>query len=131
MAATATSVEQEILELEHRYWEAAKRSDSRELSSLTAASFTFVMKDGIIKSSRDELVGMLTGEDFKLKSYKIDSAGTVFRQLGPEAAVVAYPAHWDYEREGKADSIKTFNSSTWVKEGGSWKCAIVTESRAG
>src|SRR5687767_12016418 len=59
MAATATRIDQEILEHEKQYWEASKNPAGKELENLTADNFTFVMSEGITNFTRREFVDMM------------------------------------------------------------------------
>ena len=129
MPTTATRIESEILEHEKQFWEASK-GDGRKLGELCASDFTFVMAEGITNFKRKEFVDMLTAGDYKLKSFKIDEGKAIFRELSPGAATVAYEAKSEFELGGKAQKADSFYTSTWVKEGDSWKCALVTESAA-
>lgn len=129
MAATATRIDQEIFQHERQFWDACK-GDATKLRALCADNFTFVMGEGISNFKRNEFVDMMTGGDYKLKSYQIDESKAVVRELGPEAAVIAYPAKTEYEMGGKDQKQSSFYSSVWVKEPTGWKIAAVTESTA-
>ena len=129
MAATATRIDQEIIRHEKEFWEASK-GDAQRLGALCAGNFTFVMREGISNFSRKEFVDMMTGGDYKLKSYSMDAAKTVVRELGPAAAVIAYPAATEFELGGKAQKSNSFYSSVWVKDCNDWRCAAVAESIA-
>ena len=129
MAATATSIEQEIRDLEKQNWEAFKAMDTRKLRQLTASRMLMVMSEGIYDSSGDEFIKMMEGEPgFKLKSYRLDEAKTVCRELAPGVVTLAYPVHMEFEREGKPGKIDSFFTSTWIKEGGNWRQTFSTES---
>jgi hypothetical protein len=124
MPTTATRIETEILDQEKQMWEAS--SDPAKLRALTADTMTFVMGEGISTSSRDEFIK--TMEDYKLKSYRMDASGAVVRELGPNAATVAYHATQDFTMNGEDQSTSSYYTSTWVRDGGGWKCTFVTES---
>ena len=42
-------------------------------------------------------------------------------------AIVAYKVHEDLIVEGKPVSLDATDSSTWVKRGGQWRCALHTD----
>ncbi len=117
-----------VMDLERRYWEAVKHSDSALLEHLTAENFTLVMSEGVLKFDKHALATMLTAPGYRLMSYSLDEQNAQVRQLGEDVAVVSYQVMSDYERDGRYQQATSFNSSTWVKNGGDWKCAVVTES---
>ena len=129
MPATATRIGAELLDLENQFWDACK-GDERKLNELCASRITNVMADGITEMSRNEFVDMFKSEDYKLQSYKIDEGTVQVRELGPEAAAIAYRAAQDFTLKGKKNHSDAFYSSIWVKEGGRWKCAASSESIA-
>jgi len=131
MAATETSIEREIKDVERRYWEAVKAGDAKAVADLTAETFTFVMKDGVMEFGRDDYVKMMTGgEDFKLRAYSMPPGPTAYRSIGSDTALAAYLAHWQFERAGKPERHDTVNLVVWVRENGSWRCAAMSEADA-
>lgn len=129
MAATATRIDREILQHEKEFWEASK-GDAARLGKLCADNFTFIMAEGITNFSRKEFVDMITAGDYKLQSFEIEEGKAVIRELGPAAAVVAYPAKSQFELRGKNQKTRAFYSSVWTRQGNDWKCAVVSESVA-
>ncbi len=130
MQATATRIGTEILDLEHQFWDACK-GDTHKLGELCAAGITNVMADGVTDMSRKEFVEMFGGGDYKLHSYKIDEDSVQVRELGPDAAAIAYHASQDFSLKGKRSHTDAYYSTIWVKEGGRWKSAVSSESLAG
>jgi len=128
MPATATSIEAELRELEQRYWEATTQPDSAEMKRLTASTFTFVMPAGINEFKRDEFIKMMTAGDFKLTSYEFDPSKATVRELGRDAALIAYRVKWTYDRNGQNEATDTYYTSIWVREDGGWKYAAACES---
>jgi len=128
MPATATSIEVELRELERRYWEAAMQPDSAEMKRLTAGQFTFVMPAGINEFKRGDFIKMMTAGDFKLTSYEFVPAEATVRELGRDAALIAYRVKWTYDRDGKSEATDTYYTSIWVREDGEWKYAAACES---
>jgi len=127
--STATATRgTEALEREQHYWEVMKNGDKAEIKKLTADPFLFVMSDGIMSFSRDDFANMMGGGDFTLKSYRIDTKNAQVRPIGSEGVMVAYPAHMEFERGGKAGTSDTYYASTWIKEGGRWVCGATTET---
>lgn len=128
MPAIQTSIENELRTVEARYWEALKAADAKAVGDLTADSFTFAMKDGVLQFTRDDYVKMMVGGDFRLKNYTLSDDGAVYRWLGPDVAMSAYRGHWVFERDGKLEGHDTVTMAVWTREGGAWKCAAMSEA---
>ena len=127
MATLTAPAKSEVMEHERQFWEASK-GDAAKLRDLCADEFTFVMGEGVSNFKREEFIGMMTNGDYKLRSFRLDDGGAQFRELGPNAATVAYKADSEFELGGKAQKNTSWYSSTWVRTGDRWKCALVTES---
>jgi ketosteroid isomerase-like protein len=130
MAATATSVERELMELDRKYRDAMKAGDTGTLERLTADPCIVVGAQGATKFKRAQLGDMMRSNEYKLKSYKIDEGSISFRELGNGAAALAYKVHEEYDRAGKPQAMDSYNCSVWVKNGATWECAVHTESPA-
>jgi ketosteroid isomerase-like protein len=129
MVAT-TAPERQIREHEQEFWAVIRAGDADGLEKLTSEHFTFVMKDGVNNFTRADFVRMMTGADFHMKDFRLDEDSLFYRELAPDVAALAYAAHWTFERGGKLEEHDTVNCSTWVKERGRWKCAVVSEADA-
>jgi ketosteroid isomerase-like protein len=130
MTAPTTTKKSEILERVEEFWDATKSGDGARLGRVTADEFTFVMNRGISSSRRDDFVKMMTGGDFKLRSFDLDTKDVTFREFGPSAAFLACKVTLDYEMKGEPDHMDAYYSYVWTNDDG-WKCAVATESRAG
>lgn len=128
MAATATSIESELKQRERDYWDATLEGDTAALKKMTSDRFTFVMPDGVSEFGGGDFVKMMSAGDFKLTSYKFDPAQATVRELGRDAALIAYRVKWTYDREGKSEATDTYYTSIWVKDGGDWKYAAAAET---
>jgi hypothetical protein len=129
-ATRPSTIEKQLLEKEHQYWQAIQDRDSRKLGSLTADTFTFVMGDGVHSFSRDQYVTMMTGSGFKMTGFDIDLDNATIRELAPNTALVAFKSHWRYERDGAPGDSRSFTTSIWIKSGTRWQCAFDTETGA-
>jgi hypothetical protein len=123
MATNGAALKREILDLEKAYWEAMKAADADTLHRLTADEFTMTMGEGISSEPNDSFVEMMTSGDMHLKSYRLDDANAVFRELGTNVALLAYKGHSTFERNGETEEADYNYSTTWVKKGKSWQAA--------
>jgi ketosteroid isomerase-like protein len=122
--------QEEILGYEQQFWDAIKAADAAAIERLTADEFTFVMNQGVSNFGKRDFAAMLTDGSFKMHSYRIDRGGVTFREFAPGVAFLAYKVNEDFELNGKREQIDSYYSSTWLRSGDTWRCAVATESRA-
>jgi hypothetical protein len=73
---------------------------------------------------------MMKTTTYSLKGFEL-KPGAQVRLLRDDVALVAYQVHEDLIVEGKQVSLDAADSSTWVRRGGNWLCAMHTESIVG
>ena len=128
MTAPATSLKNELMKFENEFRDAMVSGDSRTLERLTADPCLVVGAQGARTMKRNEVGAMTASSEFQLKSYKVDDSTIAVRELGPGIATVAYRVEDRYETNGKPQTAKAFDTSTWIKKGNSWECAVHAES---
>src|SRR5215212_7495666 len=124
MTAPATGLKNELMKFETQYREAMKSGDARTLERLTADPCLVVGAQGARTMKRNEVAAMTSSSEFQLKSYKVDDGSVAVRELAPGIATLAYRVDEQYERNGKPQTSKAFDCSTWVKRGNEWECAV-------
>jgi hypothetical protein len=72
---------------------------------------------------------MVRASKWKLESFDIKNP--IARALGDDVGVIAYNVHEVLDVEGERVELDAADSSTWVRRGGQWVCALHTESLAG
>ena len=123
------TAEQELAELEQRYWQAIRDKDALAALRMTLDPCTVVGAQGAATLDRRTFVGMLSGGAWKLERFAL--ADVQVRLLGNDIGIVAYKVHEELIVEGKPLVLDAFDSSTWVRREGRWVCALHTESVAG
>ncbi|MBZ0271335.1 nuclear transport factor 2 family protein [bacterium] len=124
------SVENEIMELEKKYWQAMKDNDAQTCASLTDEPCLLAGPQGAASIGRDALVSMFNDGKWTLKDFQFRGEPKV-RMLGRNAAVVAYQVHETGEIDGRPFELDAAESSTWVRHNGQWLCAAHSESLIG
>lgn len=127
MASKAT--EAELLALENQYWQAIKDKDGEAVTRLSDDPCVITGADGVRRVDRQALNGLMKAMSYTLHDFSIDDAQV--RLLGADVAVVAYNVHEELTVEGKPVTIDAADTSTWVRQNGSWVCAVHTESLKG
>jgi uncharacterized protein (TIGR02246 family) len=126
---TATTVQQELVELEKQYWRAIRDRDTDAAMRLTDDPCVVTGAQGVGSIGRKMFEQMLTSSAWTLHDFEIRDVQ--FRQLTDDVAVVAYKVTEHMTVEGKPLTLDAADASTWVRRNGHWVCALHTESIAG
>jgi uncharacterized protein (TIGR02246 family) len=127
--ATKT-IEDELLGLEKRYWQALQDQDVEAALRLTDEPCIVTGAQGVGMIDRKTLASMMKDANYTLKRFELKDGAQV-RLLRDDVAIVAYQVHEELTVEGKPVSLDAADSSTWVRRDGRWLCAMHTEALAG
>ena len=125
----ATTVEQEMTELENRYWKAIKDADVSAAQRATDDPCIVAGASGAAKIDSATFAQMMSGANWKVNRFEI--SGMQVQELTPDVRLTAYQVHEDLTVDGQPVSMDAADTSVWVKRGGEWKCAMHTESLLG
>jgi ketosteroid isomerase-like protein len=125
----ATTIEQELLTLERRYWDALKAKDLDTALSLTDDPCIVVGAQGVGRVDKKTYTSMMKQSDWNIVDFSIGDDVQV--QVFGDTAVVAYTVHEDVEVGGKPLSFDAADASTWIRRDGRWVCTLHTESILG
>ena len=127
---TATKMEQELIDMEHKYWQAIKNKDVNAAMALTDTSCVVAGASGVASIKREAFAGMLNSSAWTLN--KFEFVGDVqVRLLTDDVAVVAYKVKEQLTVDGKPLTLEAADASTWVRRDGWWLCALHTEATIG
>ena len=130
MATTSAAVEQELLDLEREYWQAIKNKDVDAAMRLTDDPCIVAGAQGVGEIDRHGLAMVMQKATYTLNDFQI-SPDIRVRLLRDDVAIVAYKVRENLTVEGKPLTVEASDSSTWVRRGGRWLCALHTEALAG
>ncbi|WP_316811665.1 nuclear transport factor 2 family protein [Pedobacter heparinus] len=120
-------MENQILELEKKYWKAMETRDFDMVKNLTRFPCIVAGKDGIRSVDEPSFKKMFdSGQGSQLKVLDISEVESEI--IGEDSAVIAYLIELNYGADGQKASGKCACTSTWVKENENWICAMHTES---
>ena len=122
---------QELLQLEHQYWDAIQKRDTKTAIKLSDDPCVIVGAQGIGELDRKKLGGMMENASYTLEKYAFDERDVHMRKVADDVVVVAYKVHEELVVEGKPTSLDAYDSSVWVRRDGAWVCALHTEALAG
>lgn len=126
----AKAVEDQLLELERRYWQALKDNDEETAAKLSDDPCIVAGSQGVASLDRRTIAAMTKQGGWKLNSFEIDPNVKV-KLLADDVAVLAYKVREELTVDGEPVSFEAADASTWVRRDGQWVCALHTESIAG
>ena len=127
----ALGKEQELFEVEKRFWDAMKQKDARTAEKLTDDNCIVVGAQGVSAIDRKTMAKMTTEGQWEWQQYTFDSKNAQVRFIEDDIAIVAYKVNERVVVDGKTLPIEANDSSVWVRRDGQWLCALHTESLAG
>jgi hypothetical protein len=123
------TAEKELVQLEKQYWQALKEKNVDAALRLTDDPCIVTGPQGIARIDREAFKEMMTDARWSLDDY--DVSDVQVRLLSDDVAIVAYKVTEDLIVEGKPVKVEAADSSTWVRRGGRWVCALHTEAITG
>lgn len=119
-------MENQILELEKRYWSAMEKRDFSIVKSLTRFPCIVAGQDGVRSVDEDTFKKMFdSGEGRELKMIEISNDVV---QVTGNCAMIAYKIELAYQVNGHESSNTCACTSTWIKENDNWVCGLHSES---
>jgi ketosteroid isomerase-like protein len=125
-----SSVEQELLGLERRFWQAMQDQDVDAAVALTADPCVLTGAQGVSRIEPSVFAAMMSGAPYTMDGFEIGD-DIQFLQLSDDSAIVAYRVHEELTVEGQPVSFDAADASVWVRRDGRWLCALHTESILG
>ena len=127
---TPKDVEKELVKLEKQYWQAIKDQDVETAMELTDDECIVAGAQGFSRISKEAIDGMIRSSEYKLNRFRIGDDPEV-RLLSNDVAIVAYKVHEELTVDGEPVTLDAAESSTWVRRGDRWVCALHTEAILG
>jgi uncharacterized protein (TIGR02246 family) len=123
------NVQQELLKLEKRYWQAIKDQDAETAAKLSDDPCLVTGAQGVAQLGRDALMRMMKSANYTLHDFEMRNPQV--RLIGDDVAILAYDVHEELTVDGKRVILDAADASTWVRGPKGWVCALHTESIAG
>ena len=131
MSPSTNAHEQELVEVERRFWNAMKEKDASTASELTDDQCVVVGAQGVSAIDAQTMGKMTTEGAWELEQFSFDEQARQIRFLTDDIAIVAYPVKERVIVDGATLPIEANDSSVWIRRDGQWRCALHTESLAG
>jgi ketosteroid isomerase-like protein len=118
----------DIERLEHAFWKSLVERDADAVTALLAPQALMVSSNGLLRFDPAQYVQMLEDPKHGLLDYKLLNMDVMFPS--EDVAIATYEANQTMAVDGGELTQDVFDSSTWVRMGGTWKCVAHTESEA-
>ena len=125
----STMTTNDLVGLERKYWDAMISKDVDTAVRLSDDPCIITGAQGVSAISNEQYRKLMTDGKWELRSY--DMSDVQARMIGEDTAVIAYKVREQLVVDGKPLTLEANDSSTWVRRGGEWKCALHTEAVAG
>jgi len=116
----------QIEALEKRFWQTMVDKDAKAASAMIADEALVAGPNGTMKIDPARYEAMTEDGQWTLDRFEMSDVEVIFPS--DEVAVIAYKVHETGEMKGKPMDMTCADSSTWVRDGDAWKCALHTET---
>lgn len=121
--------EQEIIELERKYWQAMVDHDIDAALQMTADPCIVAGASGPAVVSHEKYRQMFDAAPWELLEFSLESVEA--RRVTDDVVLIAYNVTENMVVDGKPLTLKAADTSTWVRQDGRWVNAMHTEAILG
>lgn len=120
-----------LIDLENKFWQAIVDQDPDTATELLTEPALMVSSHGAMKFDHAGYRKMAEKGSMVLTSYKLSDMNVVFPN--ESTAVLTYHVKQEVsQRDNGKSTVQEMNdTSTWIKDGDSWRCVVHTETPAG
>ena len=117
---------QQIIDLETRFWQSMKEKDAPTAQAMIADEALVTGPMGTMRIDPEKYGEMTRKGEWSLDAFEFSDVDVIFPT--EDVAVIAYKVHQTGEMKNKPMDLHAADSTTWVRDGGMWKCALHTET---
>jgi len=121
-----TKQQNEIVELEKAFWDSIVDGKPEVATEILTEPAMMVSGHGATKFDHATYRKMASDEKYKLVDYTMSDMDVIFPR--DDVAIASYHVVQNMVMEGKPMQMDVYDTSTWVKVEGRWRCATHTES---
>jgi hypothetical protein len=115
-----------IVDLEARFWKTMVDKDAKLAKTMIAAECLVAGPSGTMKLDPEKYEAMTEDGNWELDTFAFNDMKVIFPS--DTVAVVAYKVRQTGALGGEKMDMTCADSSTWVRQGGAWKCVLHTET---
>lgn len=116
----------DIMELETAFWQSMVDQTPGKAAAMLTEEAANVAMYGIHHFSPSEYARMADEGPIKLTGFSFSDARVIFPH--PDVAVATYKVTQRIEVDGASQEMTCFDTTTWVKDAGTWRAAVHTET---
>lgn len=116
----------EIEKLERAFWDSMIAGKPEIATGMLTEPAVMVSGHGANKFDHAAYTRMARDDRYKLVDYSISDLDVIFPR--DDVAVATYQVDQRMEMQGKPVQMNVYDTSTWVKVEGDWRCVMHTES---
>ena len=118
-----------IERLETEFWQSMVDKDADKAMTMIADECLITGPQGTMRSDPADYKRMTEEGDWELDQFEFSDVQVIFPQ--DDTAIITYKVHQTGSMKGQEMDLNCADSTTWVKDGDEWKCALHTETIIG
>ena len=118
-----------IVGLEKTFWQSMVDKDADKAMTMIADECLITGPQGTMRSDPADYKRMTEQGEWELDQFEFSDVQVIFPQ--DDTAIIAYNVHQTGSMKGQEMDLNCADSSTWVRDGDEWKCALHTETIIG
>ena len=118
-----------IVKLEKTFWQSMVDKDANKAMKMIADECLITGPTGTMRSDPEDYKRMTEDGNWDLDRFEFSDIKVIFPQ--EETAIIAYKVHQTGTMKGQRMDLNCADSTTWVRDGEAWKCALHTETIVG
>ena len=118
-----------IVKLEKTFWQSMVDKDADKAMKMIADECLITGPMGTMRSDPEDYKRMTEQGQWDLQDFEFSDVQVIFP--AEDTAIIAYKVHQTGSMEGKEMDLNCADSTTWVRDGDEWKCALHTETIVG
>ncbi len=118
-----------IVKLEKAFWQSMVDNDADKAMTMIADECLITGPMGTMRSDPADYRRMAEQGDWELDRFEFSDVEVIFP--AEDTAIIAYKVHQTGTMKGQKMDLNCADSTTWVKDGRAWKCALHTETIVG
>ena len=126
MSSHANATKNDIIALEKSYWDAMKAKDGTRTAELAGENSIVTGARGVMRIPKSKMAEMTDEGNWTLESYSFDDIEVATPT--PDVAIIAYTVQQQVHMNGKPQSLRAADSSTWVRGANGWECHAHSET---
>jgi len=117
-----------IIDLERKFWQSLVEQDTDAALDMLCEPALMVSSHGAMKFDHQGYRRMAEDSGYAVQSYELSNLDVVFPN--DDTAIVTYRARQKVSPngDGKTLDLDMNDSTTWIRTGEGWKCAVHTET---